>query len=291
MYTAGKEISLAEVAQGMTTCQGRVAVVFDSAGTLLRTYRVARDVISGQLMPGVETVMLTFSDPSRVLLVLHLHSQAVMEEDPETLLSLYLTREQAGFGVSCTRSVMTTEEIANVLYRDTNAHLRDLQECIRNVWLTCRDEEIVTMNSGVIVNLDRRGIEFTVTTGGSPFPGAKEVITTLHRMGVPTFIASGDRATKLERMADFLGIPRDRVYGVATPGMKAEIVRELKQDFQKVVMVGDGINDLNALREADVAVLSEEQGTEKPSELYAVADHVIGSVRDVTQIVTYLCSS
>ncbi len=291
MYTAGKEISLAEVARGMTMCQGRVAVVFDSAGTLLRTYRVARDVISGQLMPGVETVMLTFSDPARVLLVLHLHSQAVMEEDPDTLLSLYLTREQAGFGVSCTRSVMTTEEIANVLYQDTNAQLRDLQECIRNVWHTCRGEEVVTMNSGVIVNLDRSGIEFTVTTGGSPFPGAKEVITTLHRMGVPTFIASGDRAAKLERMADYLGIPRDRVYGVATPGMKAEIIRELKQDFQRVVMVGDGINDLNALREADVAILSEEQGTGRPRELYEVADHVIESVREVTRIVTDLCSS
>jgi len=84
-------------------------------------------------------------------------------------------------------------------------------------------------------------------------------------MGVPTFIASGDRVTKLERMADHLGIPRDRVYGVATPTVKAQIVSDLRQEYDRVLMVGDGINDLCAMRNADIAILTVQQPGDRPS--------------------------
>ena len=103
---------------------------------------------------------------------------------------------------------------------------------------------MVTLNSGAIINMAHKAVEFTITAGGWPFEGAKETITALHRMGVPTFIASGDRVTKLEKMADHFGIPRDRVYGVATPTVKAQIVHDLRQEYDRVLMVGDGINDL-----------------------------------------------
>ena len=48
----------------------RFAVVFDSAGTLLSTYRVAKDICNKTLLPGIETTTLTFSSPDRVLVVL-----------------------------------------------------------------------------------------------------------------------------------------------------------------------------------------------------------------------------
>ena len=53
-------------------------------------------------------------------------------------------------------------------------------------------------------------------------------------MGIPTFIASGDRVAKLEKMADYLGIPRDRVFGVATPTIKAQIVADLQGEYDTV---------------------------------------------------------
>ena len=127
-----------------------------------------------------------------------------------------------------------------MLYTDTRTHVGDLQECIRNVWGVCQEEAILSLNSGAILNMAHKAIEFTITAGGWPFEGAKETITALHKMGVPTFIASGDRSTKLEIMADHLGIPRDRVYGVATPSVKAQIVADLKNEYDHVVMIGDG---------------------------------------------------
>jgi len=265
-----------------------VAVVFDSAGTLLNTYRVAKDICHKKLLPGIETTTLTFSSPDRVLIVLPLHSKDLMATPADLLLSQYLIRHDIGFGVSCTRKVTTSDEIGNILYADSRARVGDLQECIRNVWTVCKEESMVTLNSGAIVNMAQEGIEFTITAGGWPFDGAKETITILHRMGVPTFIASGDRVTKLEKMADHLGIPRDRVYGVATPSVKAQIVNDLRQEYDTVLMVGDGINDLCAMRNADIAVLTIQQAGDRPEELYKEADHVVKNVSEVVPIVADL---
>lgn len=262
-----------------------VAVVFDSAGTLLNTYRVAKDIRNHKLLPGIETTTLTFSSPDRALIVLPVHSKDLMATPPDTLLSDYLIRHEIGFGISCTRKITTSEEIGDILYADDRARVGDLQECIRNVWTVCKEESVVTLNSGAIINMAKRGIEFAITAGGWPFDGAKEAITALHRMGVPTFIASGDRVTKLERMADHLGIPRDRVYGVATPTVKAQIISDLRQEYDRVLMVGDGINDLCAMRNADIAILTVQQPGDRPEDLYKEADYVVKNVGDVVTIV------
>jgi soluble P-type ATPase len=268
-----------------------VAVVFDSAGTLLNTYRVAKDIGNKKLLPGIETTTLTFSSPDRVLVVLPVQSKVMIDTPSDTLLSEYLVQHDMGFGVSCTRKITTAEEIGDVLYKDKQARVGDLQECIRNVWTVCKAESIVTLNSGAIINMAQGAIEFAITAGGWPFDGAKETITALHRMGVPTFIASGDRVTKLEKMADHLGIPRDRVYGVATPTVKAQIVSDLRLEYDKVLMVGDGINDLCAMRNADIAILTIQQAGDRPEELYAAADYVVKDVGAVLPIVQELLTS
>jgi soluble P-type ATPase len=265
-----------------------VAVVFDSAGTLLSTYRVAKDVARQVLMPGIETTTLTFSSPDRVLIVIPVHSKHIITAPPETLLSAYLSDNNVGFGISCTRKITTAEEIGNMLYTDKKTRVGDLQECIRDVWRVCKDESTLTLNSGAILNMAKKSIEFAITAGGWPFDGAKETITALHKMGVPTYIASGDRSTKLEIMADHLGIPRDRVYGVATPSVKAQIVADLKNEYDRVVMIGDGINDLGAFKKADTAILTVQQAGDRPEELFRAADYVISQVGDVLPIIQAL---
>jgi Cu+-exporting ATPase len=262
-----------------------IAVVFDSAGTLLRTYRVVKNIPAQEIFTDVETTAITAASDDRALLVLNVRSRDVMKAPPELLLSEYLGTHQVSFGISCANRVFTRGEIADLLYADQAAKVSDLQECIREVWARCRLEALVVIDSGVIVNISLRVIEFTVTSGGRPFAGAVETIEELQRMGIPTYIASGDRASKLERIADHLGIPRDHVYGVATPSIKARIVEDLQEQHLFVLMVGDGINDLPAFGKADLAILTLQQPGEKPEVLYRAADHVVPRVRDVVTIV------
>ncbi|MCP1714338.1 Cu+-exporting ATPase [Methanocalculus alkaliphilus] len=263
-----------------------IAVVFDSAGTLLRTYRAAKDVFEGTLLGDVESTTLTFDDADRILILINVHSEDVMKGDKDQLLSAFLRDHCIDFGVSCGRKVITQDDVAAILYHEEHAVVGDLQETIRDVWVRCsKQKTIMAINSGAILNIRTRSIEFTLTAGGSPFPGAKETITRLHQMGVATFIASGDRGSKLERMGDYLGIPRDRIYGVATPTMKAQIVQDLKKEYSTVLMVGDGINDLRAMRESDIAILSEQQPGERIEALFNTADYVITEVCEVIGIV------
>jgi Cu+-exporting ATPase len=262
-----------------------IAVVFDSAGTLLRTFRVVKNIPARELLLDVETTAITAASDDRALLVLNVRSRDVMKGPPDLLLSEFLGTHQVSFGVSCANRVFTRGELADLLYGDRGARVADLQECIREVWERCRLEALVVIDSGVIVNFSLGIIEFTVTSGGRPFAGAVEAIEELHRMGVATYIASGDRASKLERIADHLGIPRDHVHGVATPSIKARIVEDLREQHRLVVMVGDGINDLPAFERADVAILTLQQPGEKPEILSGAADHVVPRVRDVVTIV------
>jgi len=273
------------VAQGRSPS---IAVVFDSAGTLLRTYRVVKDVPGQEILTDVETTAITAASDDRALIVLNVRSRDIMKAPPDLFLSEYLGTHQVSFGVSCANRVFTHGEIADLLYGDRVAKVSDLQECIREVWARCRLEALVVIDSGVILDFARRIIEFTVTSGGRPFAGAVETIEELHRMGVATYIASGDRASKLERIADHLGIPRDHVYGVATPTIKARIVEDLKEQYGLVVMVGDGVNDIPAFGKADVAILTLQQPGEKPEALYRAAGHVVPRVRDVVTIVREL---
>jgi Cu+-exporting ATPase len=75
------------------------------------------------------------------------------------------------------------------------------------------------------------------------------------------------------------------VYGVATPTVKAQIVTDLRQEYDRVLMVGDGINDLCAMQNADVAVLTVQQAGDRPEALYKEADHIVKNVSEVIPIV------
>lgn len=99
------------------------------------------------------------------------------------------------------------------------------------------------------------------------------------------YIASGDGAQNLKGLASTLDIPMRDVFAVATTHDKEAIVENLKIDYDFVVMVGDGMNDILALRADDVGILSFQQGDERPQALVDAADISIGGIIDVVDIV------
>lgn len=261
-----------------------LAVVFDSAGTLLRTWRTAKDVRSGEIVPEVQTTVLTSESRDRVLTMLPLRPRPMMVEPAELLLSAYLLRHGCGFAVSCSTRPVSPDEVGAALYGDECARCGDMQDCIRAVWSCCREEPAVALNAGVIVNLAFPGIEFTVTTGGVPFPGAAEAVRGLEALGVDVYVASGDRIEKLLPMTRRLGVPDARVHGTATPPGKAAIVRRLREEYDRVLMVGDGENDVAAMREADLAVLSLQQPGKRSPLLLETAGKTITDLAEVVGI-------
>ncbi|HJJ88858.1 MAG TPA: HAD-IC family P-type ATPase [Methanocorpusculum sp.] len=264
-----------------------MAVVFDSAGTLLWTYRSVLSVIKHKILDeSIETTTLTFQDPDRILVALNLHSCEIMKSNPDTLLSEYLTKTSVSFEISCGKPTIDSDIVGDILYRDNDATVADMQKTIQDCWgEISQQNDKFSFDSGAIINLRTQKIEFIIATAGYPFPGVQEMIYTLHKLGVAVFIASGDREEKLKIIAEDIGIPRERVHGVATPAKKAQIIQNLKKDYNVVVMIGDGINDLAAMKSADISILSVQQKGKRPKILFKNADYIVGNIYKTTKII------
>lgn len=83
-------------------------------------------------------------------------------------------------------------------------------------------------------------------------PGAREAMQMLHDEGVEVYMMSGDKEEAAKYWADKAGIIhwKSRVM----PQDKEDMVRKLQSEGHHVAMVGDGINDTQALAAADVSI-------------------------------------
>lgn len=82
-------------------------------------------------------------------------------------------------------------------------------------------------------------------------PHAREVISELKQMGIDIYMMSGDKEEKVSYWAHEAGI--DHWQSGVLPQDKENLVRRLQQEGRVVAMVGDGINDSQALAVADVS--------------------------------------
>lgn len=82
--------------------------------------------------------------------------------------------------------------------------------------------------------------------------GAQRLIAEFYDLGISVEILSGDTATAVIDVADQLKISNFSA-GV-TPVEKYDRLRSLKADGQRVLMIGDGLNDTAALAEAHVSI-------------------------------------
>jgi Cu2+-exporting ATPase len=83
-------------------------------------------------------------------------------------------------------------------------------------------------------------------------PDAVGTLDGLRRLGLKTMLVSGDNRVAVEDIARQVGI--DDAHYECTPEDKLRIIEEAQQHGERVVMVGDGINDAPVLAGADASI-------------------------------------
>lgn len=81
---------------------------------------------------------------------------------------------------------------------------------------------------------------------------AVATLAEVRRLGLKTVLITGDNARTAQVVAATLGI--DEVMAEVLPGDKAAAIRHLQEQGERVVMIGDGMNDAPALMQADVGI-------------------------------------
>ena len=81
--------------------------------------------------------------------------------------------------------------------------------------------------------------------------GTKSIISSLHSKGYSSFMLSGDKKEKCDKIASQIGIKN--IFGEQLPKDKLKTIDKLTQNGT-TIMVGDGINDAPALAKSDVGI-------------------------------------
>ena len=117
---------------------------------------------------------------------------------------------------------------------------------------------------------------------------AKALVQALHRAGIRTAVITGDQSLTAQAIGEELGlsdreplrvldvvdlkglneeglksvVPRTHVFARLNPTQKLQIIQVYQRTCRGVVMVGDGINDVLALKVADVGIAMGRDGTD-----------------------------
>ena len=90
-----------------------------------------------------------------------------------------------------------------------------------------------------------------VALGDELKPTSKELIKVLKKNNIQPIMATGDNEKAAQGVAEYLEI---EYRSNQSPQDKYELVKKLKEEGKKVIMVGDGINDAPSLALADVGI-------------------------------------
>jgi len=257
------------------------AIVFDISGTLLKRCRAVKNMKTGEISEEISSLDIVDQIKDTALVVLQADiKKCLLLAPPEKRLYDFLKKYNIKMDISYSSSDIDYELLPRL--KGSNVTLDEFHETAR--YLSKKNNFIqLCSGSAFILNTANNEIEYIITAGGKVFPNVSKVIETLKGRGIKTFIASGDRAKSLKEFAEIIDLPMENVFETADTKRKAEIVKDLKDEY-KVMMVGNGPNDILAFKKADLAVLTLEQQEKVSQKVFDSADIVINKIIEVLDI-------
>jgi Cu+-exporting ATPase len=217
-------------------------IVFDKTGTITTGKPSVTDIIPVDSQSEADVLSLAAS--------LEVNSEHPLAEP---IVALAKERGLRTVGVTDFAAVAgagVTGKINGKTYRLGNARLMEQQR----VNLSAVAERISTLQregkTAMVLAVGGR-VQGIVAVADTIKETAPAAVATLKRMGIETYLITGDNEATAAAIAGQAGI--DHVFAGVLPADKAAHVKEL-QKKGTVGMVGDGINDAPALAQADIGI-------------------------------------
>lgn len=236
-------------------------MVFDKSGTILKPCRVAFDIKRRKLLYHVNTLKLV-KDVDGYLLNIEGELEKIKSGRPSLKLS-------------CAFSKALPKIEENMIFeRDV---LEALEKVEREANIHCNSE----IGTCIALILNNNGEPlYAVGLGGRVYEDFKNILNEI-RAKSDIFIATGNCKKATLKFAKKLKIDKRFVICNASPKEKMEFVRMLKPFYAYVVMVGNDVNDLMAMKEADVSIFVNREG----GDLNHDVDYIINSLNDLPKII------
>lgn len=216
-------------------------VVFDKTGTLTTGKPVVTDIIpaDGQTEKSVVTLLSSLEQHSEHPLADAIVARAAQMQIEQLAVSEF--EALPGKGV--------TGVIDGKRYFAGNLKLvQDTKLSISEALL----EPLVASGKTPVVLMSESAVLAYIGIADAVKSDAKRVVSELYAQQVDVAMLTGDNTKTAQYIANLLGIKR--VIAEVLPADKANEIKKLQGEGQRVAMVGDGVNDAPALATADVGV-------------------------------------
>ena len=148
------------------------------------------------------------------------------------------TALMVGMGKAAEQQILIKDATALELLRKVDALVTD-----KTGTLTIPNQNVVDFTHADYLALDERE---------TLKPNAREAIEALKKMGIEVHLLSGDKEDAVRYWAQEAGI--EHYQSGVFPADKEQLVKQLQAEGKTVAMMGDGINDTQALALADVSI-------------------------------------
>jgi len=229
---------------------GVKAIAFDKTGTLTQGKPVVTDIVP---LAGYEDREILRIAASMESLSGHPLAKAIVQSAKEREISYHRPTDFSaltGWGIQA--------KLDGEMWKIGKPALLSQQN--RTASLMSMIERLEREGKTVSILMNERGAVGVFALRDQVRPEAKHAIARLKRIGMEIAMLTGDQERTALAIGHELGI--DHVYAGLLPEDKVAKVKELKQLYGKIAMVGDGVNDAPAMASASVGIAMGAAGSD-----------------------------
>lgn len=256
------------------------AIVFDNAGTIIKRVTVLKELSTNNLLYETNTIDLVNKNEDSLILVFQAPTKQLIQHNGKIID--YLIKNQNSFEIGYSNKNYSKKDVIQALKNDSTK-ISDIKDSA--IELINKYDIDICSGSALIVNIRNKKIDYAYTAGGLFFEDTRNVFKTLHQLNYNLYIASGDNKQSLLKIASILNIPEENVFDTCNIDCKRNVVYKLQYKYEYVIMVGNNTNDYLALKQANMGILTTEQGEKLPHYLKKDSDIVIKKLGQILKIV------